>query len=189
MNNQAPGFYFRLPWTARRNALTLSGGERWYLVQSIARREANAEFQLNAQDFRVFLPSFSKTVRHARRFRIVRAPVFTGYLFLILDLERDQWRSINGTFGVARVVTAEGRPSPVPAGLVEAMLRSTDDAGETNLSNTFSPGDAVRISGGPFGHLLGTLERLDARGRVRVLLEIMGGVVPVTLNIDVIEPA
>jgi transcriptional antiterminator RfaH len=189
MSKPAPGFYFRLPWRARRDRLTLSDGERWYLVQSIARREANAEFQLCAQDFRVFLPSFTKTVRHARNFRLVRAPVFTGYLFVILDLERDQWRSINGTLGVSRVVMSDGRPSPVPAGLVESMLDRTDAAGETSLTYGFQSGDAVRLLGGPFDQLLGTLDRLDAGGRVRVLLEIMGGIVPVMLDLEALEPA
>jgi transcriptional antiterminator RfaH len=182
-------FFFRSSWAERREALSLFGAERWYLVQSMARREAGAEFQLSAQDYRVFLPSVSKTVRHARSFRVVKAPVFTGYLFVVLDADRDPWRSINGTLGVARLVTANQRPSPVPAGLVEAMLCRTDAKGETNLTWSFAPGDSVRILGGPFDRLVGTLERLDAGGRVRVLLEIMGGAVPVMLDRDDLEPA
>ena len=189
MNKPQQGFFFRSSWAARRDALSLSGAERWYLVQSMARREAGAEFQLIAQNYRVFLPSFSKTVRHARSFRVVKSPVFSGYLFVVLDSDRDQWRSINGTFGVARLVTANQRPLPVPAGLVEAMLCRTDASGETNLTWSFAPGDAVRILGGPFDRLVGTLERLDAGGRVRVLLEIMGGAVPVMLDRDGLEPA
>ena len=189
MTSQFPGAFFFPPWPVRRESLGLSGGERWYLVHALARQECRAEFQLSAQDYRVFLPSFAKTVRHARKLRVVRAPVFSGYLFVILDLGRDQWRSINGTFGVARIVTVEDRPQPVPPGLVEAMLDRTDAEGETHLTYSFSPGQSVRVVAGPFAQLVGTLERLDAGGRVRVLLEIMGGVVPVRLLSGALEPA
>jgi transcription elongation factor/antiterminator RfaH len=189
MGKQSPAYFFLEPWRSRRETLMLSGGERWYLVQSLPRREPNAEFQLNAQKFRAFLPSFTKTIRHARKLRTVRAPVFSGYLFVILDLGRDQWRSINGTFGVARIVTFEDRPSPVPPGLVEAMLDRTDAEGETHLTGSLSPGQSVRILAGPFAQLVGTLDRLDAGGRVRVLLEIMGGTVSALLMRDALEPA
>ncbi len=181
--------FVRAPWPSRRNTLELSGGERWYLVQALARQEARADVQLAQQQFRVFLPRFSKTIRHSRQFRIVKAPVFAGYLFVILDLARDQWRSINGTFGVARIVTFQDRPSPVPRGLIEALLDRTDDAGETSLTYTFRPGDPVRLRDGPFANQLATLDRLDANGRVRVLLEIMGTSVGVVLMRDSLEPA
>ena len=189
MKQQLPGPFFLAPWSARRERLALSGGERWYLVHALARQEVRAEFQLRAQEYRVFLPSFTKTIRHARKLRVVKAPVFSGYLFVVLDLGRDQWRSINGTFGVARIISVEDRPLAVPPGLVEAMLDRTDAAGETHLSYSFSVGQSVRVVAGPFAQLVGTLDRLDAGGRVRVLLEIMGGAVPVQLTQDALEPA
>ena len=189
MNNQFPGSVFFPRWSVRRASPGALRGRAGYLVHALARQECRAEFQLRAQEYRVFLPSFAKTVRHARKLRVVRAPVFSGYLFVILDLGRDQWRAINGTFGVARIVTVEDRPVPVPPGLVEAMLDRTDAEGETHLTYSFSPGQSVRVVAGPFAQLVGTLERLDAGGRVRVLLEIMGGVVPIQLLSGALEPA
>jgi transcriptional antiterminator RfaH len=184
-----PRDFTRASWPSRRATLDLTGRERWYLVQSLVGREAGAEFQLAAQQYRVFLPSVTKTTRHARQFRVVRAPMFAGYLFVILDLSRDRWRPINGTFGVSRIVTWDDQPSPVPVGLVEAMLDRTDPSGETHFTHTYRPGDSVRIMEGPFSRLLGTLDRLGPDGRVRVLLEVMGGVVPVHLASDALAPA
>jgi len=158
-------------------------------VQSLARSEAKAEFHLAAQNYRVYWPWSTKTVRHARQLRSVKAAVFPGYMFVILDTDHDQWRSINGTFGVARIVAVHDRPSPVPDGLVEAMFERTDMNGETHLSYPFSPGQSVRVTTGPFSQLIGTLDRLDANGRVSVLLQIMGGTVPVQLMGDNLEPA
>jgi transcription antitermination factor NusG len=41
----------------------------------------------------------------------------------------------------------------------------------------------------PFAELMGKLERLDDSGRVPVLLEIMGGTVPVVLQETLVVPA
>jgi transcription antitermination factor NusG len=40
----------------------------------------------------------------------------------------------------------------------------------------------VRIVAGPFAGGLGVFERLDAKGRVRILLNIMGGCAPLTMD-------
>ena len=46
------------------------------------------------------LAARQKMRRHARKIDVVLAPFFPGYLFVQLDLQRDQWRSVNGTYGL-----------------------------------------------------------------------------------------
>jgi transcription elongation factor/antiterminator RfaH len=162
--------------------LDLSVRERWYVVQTLHHREKLAALHLDAQAFRIFLPRFRKTVRHARQLREVVTPVFPGYIFLILDTERDRWRSINGTFGVARLVSAHGRPVPVPNGTVEALIAAMDQSGLVRLGGELTPGQAVRVVAGPFAGGLGVLQRLDGKRRVRVLLQIMGGETPFVMD-------
>jgi len=50
-------------------------------------------------------------------------------------------------------------------------------------------GQSVRILSGPFANVVGRLERLDAAGRVRVLLDMMGTTVPVAVRRGAICPA
>src|ERR1019366_2571846 len=150
--------------------------------QTLCHREDIASFHLAAQGFRRFLPRFHKTVRHARKLREVNAPLFPGYIFVVLNPERDRWRSINGTFGVARLVSAHQRPTPVPTGVVEALLASVDELGLVRLDGGLQPGQMVRVVAGPFAQVLGVLERLDGKGRVRVLLNIMGGQAPTLMD-------
>jgi transcriptional antiterminator RfaH len=160
----------------------LRGRERWFVAQTLQHREKLAQRHLRQQGFRNFFPRFRKTVRHARKLQDVVAPVFRGYMFVIFDAERDQWRSINGTLGVARLLTADSQPIPVPAGVVEALIGALDSSGLVLLGTDLKPGEAVRIVGGPFAGGLGVLERLDAKGRVRVLLNIMGGQAPLVID-------
>ena len=68
-------------------------------------------------------PSCRAFIRRSatRSLREVIAPVFPGYIFVVLNPERDRWRSINGSFGVARLISAHHRAMPVPTGVVEAF--------------------------------------------------------------------
>lgn len=155
---------------------------RWYVVQSLARREIGACGQLGAQGFDAFLPQIAKTVRHARKLRNVRAPLFPGYLFVRMDLRRARWRSINGTFGVAALVMAHDRPAPVPFGVVETLRDKADATGLVAFDRDLDLGQRVRVVSGPFAESFGSLDRFDASERVRVLLDIMGGQVPVLIS-------
>ena len=169
--------------------LALSPGERWFLVWALPHREATAQTHLSRQGFRSFLPRYLKTVRHARKLRTVTAPIFPGYLFVILDLDRDRWRSVNGTTGIANLFMAHDRPVPVPEGIVETLIQSADMSGRLQFVDALEHGQKVRLVAGPFAQTLGILDRLDDTGRVEVLLDIMGGMVRLKLACSWVEPA
>jgi transcription elongation factor/antiterminator RfaH len=172
-----------------RKTLVLEGNERWYLVHTLPHCERKAEMHLAAQAFRAYLPQIQKTIRHARQLRTVRAPLFPRYMFLILDLGRDRWLSVGGTVGVSSLFTCEDRPVPVPKGVVEGLIARTDEANLTLFDVGLATGQSVRILSGPFADFVGTLERLNTAGRVRVLLTMMGTAVPVALHRSALLPA
>lgn len=147
---------------------------RWYAVQTQPHKEAFAAENLERQRFPAFLPRIRKTVRHARRQRTVLAPLFPRYLFVALDLSRDRWRSVNGTFGVNALVTDGTRPLPVPQGLVEHLMSAADHFGALDLSDSLVPGQKVRFLNGPLSDMMGELLALDDAGRARILVEFLG---------------
>jgi transcription antitermination factor NusG len=163
--------------------LSLEGGERWFVARVHPNRENRAQFNRERLGFRSFAPKIGRTVRHARKLRHVLAPLFPGYVFLILDLSRDRWRAVNSTFGVASLIMGAEQPMPVPRGVVEALAIS-EDSGHVRSDNDLEIGQKVRILSGPFADALCRLRlvHLDDRGRVRVLLEIMG--TEVTAQVD-----
>jgi transcription elongation factor/antiterminator RfaH len=167
----------------------LASNERWFLAHTLPKSEPRAELHLGAQGFRTYLPRIQKTVRHARQLKTVRAPLFPRYLFVILDLERDRWLSVRSTFGVSHlIVSGDGRPVPVPVGVVESLIERSE-ANLMRLDSGLVKGQAVKILSGPFADFVGTLNRLDATGRVKVLLEMMGTAVSVSLHRSVLAPA
>jgi transcriptional antiterminator RfaH len=167
----------------------LAQSERWFLAHTQPKSEWKAELHLGAQGFRTYLPQIQKTIRHARKLSTVRAPLFPRYLFVILNLERDRWLSVRSTVGVSRLFTTQdGRPVPVPAGIVESLIEQSDGT-VTRMDAGLVKGQQVRILSGPFADFIGTLERLDGAGRVQVLLKLMGTAVPVSLHRSVLLPA
>ena len=162
---------------------------RWFAVHTLLRRELIAANQLQLQGYETLLPMHWKTVRHARRFRTVRAPFFPRYLFVRMNLAQDRWRSVNGTVGVSRLVMARDLPVPVPHGVVEALMVMTDAGGVLSFSSLMQPGQRVRILVCPFADRLGELICADARDKARILLDIMGAPVTVHAEAQVLTPA
>jgi transcriptional antiterminator RfaH len=161
----------------------------WYAVQCQPRREEQAARNLKNQEFGVFLPRRMKTRRHARKLENVATPFFPGYLFVHFDIARDRWRAINGTYGVVRLVGSSTQPAQVPSNIVDALLGECDAVGMMRPHLDFVPGQSVRVTVGPFADFIGTLDRLDDDGRVRVLLDMMGGRIPLFLARENIAPA
>lgn len=170
------------------NVAGLTGTQRWYVVHTLPHRELRAQRQLAAQGFHAFLPRHRKTVRHARQLRTVSSPFFPRYLFVALDLNRDRWRSVNGTFGVARLVMGDEFPTPLPHGVVEGLAAACGADGNLRFDAGLAIGQRVRVLSGPFADLIGELARVDGGGRVQVLLELLGGEVPVRIGRDALMP-
>lgn len=155
---------------------------RWYVVHTRPHQERRAEANLARQGFRVWLPVMERSRRHARRIDTVRAALFPGYLFVALDVERDRWRAINGTFGVRRLLSDGEHPQALPGDFVAALQDAVGGDGlSTAAPADLRPGDAVTIAAGPFVECAAVVLRLAPGERVEVLLEVLGGRVPARL--------
>ena len=151
--------------------------KRWYVVQTQARKEGLAAQHLEAQGFATFCPLRSRGPARSRRVSLASEPLFPCYLFVSLDLKKAQWRSVNGTIGVVRIVAlGTGRtamPTPVPDDLIALFQARCNKAGEIQFDSGLKAGDRVRIVGGPFDELCGTLESAGPAERAIILLDFM----------------
>ena len=170
-------------------SLELGPGERWFVARVLAHQENRAQLNLHRLGFRSFMPRLRRTVRHARKLRDTLQPLFPGYIFVVIDLSKHRWRSINGTFGVASLIMGAEQPMPVPPHVIEALVASCESRGVVRLEDSLEIGQKVRILSGPFAETLCRLAHLDDRGRVRVLLEIMGMEVATQLDRSAIASA
>jgi transcription antitermination factor NusG len=173
----------------RFGRLDLERGERWFVARVLHHREASAQFNLHRQGYRSFAPRVRRTLRHARTTRNVIAPLFPGYIFVILDLSVAPWRCVNSTIGVASLIMGVEKPLPVPTGIVEALVGATESSGAVRLDRDLEIGQTLRVLSGPFADTLCRLVELDDKGRVRVLFEFMGVEVCPRLDRSLVAPA
>jgi transcriptional antiterminator RfaH len=164
---------------------------RWYVVQTQVNGEAKAAENLLRQGYEVYLPRYLKRRRHARKVDFTAKPLFPRYMFVAIDIATQRWRSIQSTFGVARLVTNGDDPATVPEGVVHALRAREDDKGFIRLDSkpTFAPGDKVRVLAGAFMDSSGLFSGLADHDRVSILLDMLGRKVRVLLDADMVAAA
>jgi transcription antitermination factor NusG len=73
--------------------------------------------------------------------------------------------------------------------VVEALIEACDSEQVIHWQHELNAGQEIRVINGPFAELLGQLESMTESGRLRVLLNIMGGQTPVVLPIEQVAAA
>ena len=146
----------------------------WFLARLRPNCAAIAQRNLERQKFQTFLPLERDTRRRLGKFENIMRPLFPGYIFVALDHARGLWRSVNSTYGVARLVSFGEAPAPVPSNFVAALRKRCDERGLLLPPETFHPGDTVTLNSGPFAKFVAEVERVGADQRVWILLDLMG---------------
>ena len=160
-----------------------TGNRVWRLAQLKPNAVQIAERNLRRQGFEIFSPRQSETLRRGGRFVTVQRPLFPGYLFIATANDGGQWRPINNTYGVSKLVAfSEHAPAEVPAEIVAGLMARCDDNGLFGAPDSLAAGDEVRVVSGPFAEFVGKVETLAPQKRVWVLLDLLGGTTRVALD-------
>lgn len=161
------------------------GSLRWFVAQTKPRQEPRVirELRIRTNGIEPFLPRIEVTRHHAGRRWTGLEPLFPGYLFVRMQATWQEFAAVRWIPGVHRLLGDGDRPIEVPDPLIETIQARLAPLGFVRIGFTLEPGARVRILRGPFTGLEGILERPTSRqDRVRVLLQILGTVVPVEID-------
>lgn len=164
---------------------------RWYVVHTYSGHEANVArtliqrvqaLNLENRFFEIFLPTQEKIqIKQGKREK-VNEKVFPGYMLVRMILDDDSWFAVRSTQGITGFVGTGNKPTPISPSEVEAIRKFSQQAAPKHKA-TFSVGEAIRISDGPFSDFLGTVDSIDEeRGKLKVLVSIFGRETPVELD-------
>ena len=107
--------------------------------------------------------------------------MFPGYLFVHAAFPDDFYRTV-WTPGVKTFVSFGGFTSPLDACVVDFLRSQEGPDGIIHCGDRFKESSEVRIIRGPFQGLTAVVtERLPARERVRVLMDLLQRQTPVEL--------
>lgn len=163
--------------------------KQWYVVQTHAMAEEKATFNLKRQGYSAYLPQYLKKRSHARRIDWVARPLFPCYLFVEMGVEATQWQAIRSTIGVSHIICLGEQPSPVPVGIVEAIIDCEDEKGHIGLSlgGLFNKGQEVEITHGPMADVSGIFDCNVDKDRVFVLMNLLGRQVRVRVPLEAVR--
>ncbi len=162
----------------------------WYLIYSKPRQEQVARTNLERQGYETYLPLSRETRRRRGRAAEIIVPLFPRYLFIHLDSQTDNWGPIRSTLGVVSLVRFAHQPAQVPDDLVTALRARENPEGLVAVPREiFRRGGRVRITDGSFMGYEGIFLAPSGRGRVVILLDIMGKLTRATVGTISIEPA
>ena len=166
-----------------------ASGGRWYVAQVLSQKEGYAAEHLARQGFQTFFPRFSRAPSRAGKRGAVLAPLFPGYIFVKFDIKVDRWLAVNSTRGVIRLVGPTlSAPSAVSADLIALLMSRCSGGILDKLPEYIRAGDHIQINAGPLAGQIAQIESFDDRGRVRVLLSMLGAEHSVSVTASQLAP-
>jgi transcriptional antiterminator RfaH len=154
----------------------------WYVIQTKPGDEHRVETHLLNQEMETFLP-FLEVHQFSNGKMIQKiTPLFPNYLFANLDLKLHYY-NVKWTRGVNKILgTGEG-PIPISEKVVQAIKDKVGKDNLIKLEEELKEGDIVQITSGPFKELIGIFQKkMSDKGRVRVLLGLIGVDVPIQIS-------
>jgi transcription termination/antitermination protein NusG len=178
-------------------------GRRWYFLHTYSGHENKVRHaikvtveQMDATDrvFHVVVPTVDEIEIHGGARRTVKRKLYPGYV-LVQSIELREgdpvsdevWHMIRNTNGVTGFVSQETRPVPLKKDEVSQILSSMA-AAEPKVRIGYQIGESIRITGGPFEDLVGTVDDINLeKGKVRALVNMLGRETPVELDFLQVE--
>jgi transcriptional antiterminator RfaH len=170
---------------SENESVPIDASSRWYVLQCKPNQVARASQNLANQGFDTWCPML-KVKRLVRRESVTcREPVFPGYLFVRLEENNTDWRALNATRGVARVVSFNGLPFPASDVLIAGLKQLYYDSPSSpqEVRPLYRVGERVRIIDGCFRDIGAIVQAVTADERVVVLMRIMNGEHALTMDV------
>jgi transcriptional antiterminator NusG len=117
--------------------------------------------------------------------KVTERKFYPGYIMVNMAITDETWYLVRSIPGVGDFVGGASGPTPMEQHEVDKMLgqasAKTDD--QPRLKISFDKGETVKIKEGPFENFEGTVDEvIEAKGLVRVMVEIFGRPTPVELE-------
>ena len=155
---------------------------QWFAVATKPRQERVAEVNLTRQGYRAVLPLLEERKRRQNKWTTVAEPLFSGYLFVQLELGKDNLAPIRSTLGCRDLVRIGPGLVPVPDAVMTPLLSLNSSPKTSDI--LFSEGDKVALAAGPFSGIGGVFKLAKGKDRAEVFIALLGKERPITVELD-----
>jgi transcriptional antiterminator RfaH len=154
----------------------------WSVARTQSFCERKAGRFLASKGYEYYLPFFQKIFFFRQEKKRTVLPLFSRYIFVRIE---NGWYDIKSTIGISSLIfDEEKKPAVIPDKIIFDLRKREDRNGFIKLpkKEEFHIGQSVKIVGGKFSGRIGLYDGMNTRQRERVLLELLGQIVPVELN-------
>ncbi len=145
----------------------------WYIIQYKPNSHKIASINLNRQGFETFLPYYETTKRINSKFINYLKPLFPGYLFVLFDVNKNNWLKIKSTIGVRKIISIGNNPVKVPSEIVNGLKIKCDKFDKFNAAKNLAAGDHVKIIKGPLSGFFGKIQKIEDKERSMILIKFL----------------
>ena len=171
-------------------------GRNWYVLHTYSGYEENVAQNLrqriesmDMQDkiFEVLVPKEKKIkIKNGKR-KIVEEKIFPGYVLVNMVVTESSWYVVRNTPNVTGFVGTGTTPTPISQKEI-SDLQKRMGIEEPTYQIDVATGSPVRITDGPFKNFEGKVAEIDeARGKLKVLVSMVGRETPVELDFLQVE--
>ena len=163
----------------------------WFAVHTKPRQESVAEKHLLNQGFTTYLPKIRLRKQRRGKWARVVEPLFPRYLFIRCDPNVDSTAPVRSTRGAVGLVRIGSELRPVPDEVIAFLKQAEaqDEQLREDDSWPHRPGDRVQVLEGPFAGMEGIYQEPVADSRAVLLLELLGRVTPITVDMESLSPS
>lgn len=165
--------------------------KNWYVIHTysgyedaVAKNLKQRIESLGMEDkiFNVIVPKEKKIKIKEGKRKTVEEKIYPGYVLVEMIVTDDSWYVVRNTPNVTGFVGAGTTPVPVSPNEIE-ILKKKMGVEQPQYKIDVKAGDMVKITDGPFKEFDGRVAEIDeARGKVRVLVNMFGRDTPVELD-------
>jgi transcription termination/antitermination protein NusG len=159
----------------------------WYVLHTRSRFENVVNEGLMKKSIDVFLPKILVRSKRKDRKKMIRVPLFPGYLFVKTDLNPSEHLEILKTAGAVRLIGNTEGPKAVPDEAVQSLMIMVRTDDPISTGQLYKKGDRVIVVYGPFAGVIGQFIRYGGKGRVVVNIEVLGQYAGVDVSEEDIE--
>jgi transcription antitermination factor NusG len=158
--------------------------EAWYAVWTHSHCEQSVSQQLSAKGFSAFLPEMSVWSKRGGIKRLIRVPMFPGYLFVRDTMEKKSYIEILKARGVVRILE-DGwtRLTPIPDHEIDAIQQVVGADVPVYPHEHLAHGDHVEVTEGPLSGVMGLfVQNKPTKGRLVLNVDLLGRSVAVEVD-------
>ena len=160
--------------------------KRWFAVYTRNKHEKVVHTQLSKLGIETFLPTREQINQWKDRKKIIKAPLFPGYLFTWIDLKQDYLKVLS-TKGVVTLLGINGLPQSIPDDEIQSLQLVISSNYKYDPYPYLQKGVKVVVVRGPLEGTVGDIVNKSGKFKLKVSVELIKSSILIDIDANDVE--